>query len=77
MKIRVWCRSSYRADQEPTAVSLGGERLDVLEHLDAWQGPDHRYFKIRVAGDVILIVRNDLDTGDWELTMYDGSLASG
>ncbi len=76
MKIRVWCHSSHRGDQEPIALSLGGERLEVVELLDAWQGPDHRYFKVRVARGAVFIVRNDLDTGAWELTMYDGSLGS-
>ncbi len=57
-------------------MSLGHRRLDVVEVLDEWQGSDHRYFKVRVASGVVLIVRQNTDTGDWALTMYDGSVSS-
>jgi len=35
-----------------------------------WLAPDHRYFKLR-ASDGIYILRNDVTSGSWELTMFE------
>jgi hypothetical protein len=41
-----------------------------MEVLDRWLAPDHRYFKLR-APDGIYIVRHDVTTQDWELTLFE------
>jgi hypothetical protein len=43
----------------------------VAEVLDAWLAPDHRYFKVRGDNGAYYILRNDVVTGRWELTMFD------
>src|SRR3990172_8235944 len=48
MKIRVECHAGYRGDEEPRAVWLGERRFEVVELLDRWLHPQHRYFKVRV-----------------------------
>jgi hypothetical protein len=45
----------------------------VAEVLDAWLAPDHRYFKVRGDDGARYILRNDVLTGRWELTMFDRS----
>jgi hypothetical protein len=49
----------------------------VAEVLDAWLAPDHRYFKVRGANGAYYILRNDVLTGRWELTMFDRTGAIG
>jgi hypothetical protein len=43
----------------------------VVEILDRWLAPDHRYFKVRGDDGAIYIIRHDVAGGYWELTMFD------
>jgi len=42
----------------------------VQQVLDRWLAPDHRSFTVR-TGDGIYILRNDVTSGGWELTMFE------
>jgi hypothetical protein len=44
--------------------------IEVTEVLDRWLAPDHRYFKLRTAGGEIYILRQDVMSGAWELTLF-------
>ena len=39
--------------------------------VDAWLAPDHQYFKVRGDNGACYILRNDVMTARWELTMFD------
>lgn len=67
MKIRVECHAGYRAEEEPRAFYLGERRFEVLEVLDRWLDPLHRYFKVQADDGRKFILRHDTDSGDWEL----------
>ena len=67
MKIRVECHAGYRGEEEPRAFTLDTRRLEVLEILDRWLSPGHRYFKVKAADGRSLILRHDIASGDWEL----------
>ena len=45
-------------------------RIDVVDILDRWLAPDHRYFKLRGDDGDVYIVRNDSESHAWELTMF-------
>jgi len=49
---------------------LGDSTFEVAEVLDRWLAPDHRYFKIRTADEDTYILRQDTESGDWELVFY-------
>jgi hypothetical protein len=68
--IDVECYAGSRADERPVRFRLGNRMLDVDEIVDRWLAPDHRYFKVRASGD-IYILRNDVMSGLWELTMFE------
>jgi hypothetical protein len=70
MRIGVDCYAGYRGEQTPRALVIDGERVDVHEVVDQWLAPDHRYFKLRGAAGHTYIVRHDVNTDCWELTMY-------
>jgi hypothetical protein len=67
--IQVECYAGSRGDERPVRFRLADQMLDIDEILDRWLAPDHRYFKVRAKGD-IYILRNDVTSGGWELTMF-------
>ncbi len=79
MRIAVECYSGYRGEQEPRAFTLGERRFEVRELVDRWLHPAHRYFKVRVDDGRQFILRQDGDSGEWELAglVGPGSTVSG
>jgi len=47
MALHVECSSGYKADQEPRAFVLDGDRRVVLGIADRWYDPDASYYKVR------------------------------
>ncbi len=68
--ISVDCYAGYRGEESPVRFRLGEQVVDVIEVLDRWLAPDHRYFKVRAA-DGIYILRDDIGSGRWELTRFE------
>jgi hypothetical protein len=75
MKIRVECYSGYRGEEEPRAFTLGRTRFSVLEIVDRWMAPDHRYFKVRADDGRMLVLRHDTGSNHWELAALVGRRA--
>ncbi len=50
---------------------MGRRRGEAARVIDRWLAPDHRYFK--VAGDdrATYILRHDVATARWELTLFE------
>lgn len=67
------CYAGYRGEQEPLRFYLGERQVQVLEILDRWLSPDHRYFKLRGDDQCIYILRHDCQKGGWELTHFNRS----
>jgi hypothetical protein len=72
MNIRVECYAGHRGEAEPRSFILGETRFAVLEILDRWLEPGHRYFKVRVADGRRFILRHDSRSGEWELAALVG-----
>ena len=70
MNIRVECYAGYRGEETPRAFWLGENRLEVKEVLDRWLAPDHRYFKVQADDNDIYILRHEVQSDDWELTLF-------
>jgi hypothetical protein len=68
--LRVECYAGHRGEQTPRVIALGERRIEVAEVLDQWLAPDHRYFKVKDAAGDVYIVRHDVASGEWELTMF-------
>jgi hypothetical protein len=71
MHIVVECYAGWRGEQTPRAFVIDGRRVQVVEEIDRWLAPDHRYFKLRGDDAATYILRHDVATGDWELTVYE------
>ena len=65
-RLKVTSYSGYRGEQEPRALSLEGECLEVAEILRRWTSPDGRYFEVRTSDGRVILLRSDADQG-WSL----------
>ncbi|MDH3473831.1 MAG: hypothetical protein OEM59_09060 [Rhodospirillales bacterium] len=77
MKIRVECYAGHRGDETPRRIVFDARAVEVAEVIDRWLGADHRYFKVLGADQATYILRQDMPTLSWELTMYERPTAAG
>ena len=77
LEIKVECYAGHRGAGTPRRFSFDHRSIDVAEVLDAWSAPDHRYFKVHGNNGACYILRNDVMTTRWELTMFDRTGAIG
>jgi hypothetical protein len=64
------CYAGYRGEEEPRGFLLGEQRVEVVEILDRWMEPDHRYFKVRGDDGGQYVLRHDVRSGSWDLTQF-------
>ena len=69
--ILVECYSGYRGEETPRRFWLGKNRIEIREVIDRWIGPDHRYFKVLGDEGSVYILRFDVESVRWELTLFD------
>jgi hypothetical protein len=67
MDLKVDCHAGYRADETPRGLELEGWRVEVVEVIDRWLGPDHRHFELRGDDGAVYLVRHDEAADRWEL----------
>jgi hypothetical protein len=70
--IRVDCYAGYRGEQTPQRFFLGERSIEVVQVIDQWLAPDHRYFKVEGPDGAVYILRHDTPTNRWALVMYEG-----
>lgn len=69
--IKVECYAGYRGEETPTRFYLGKRCVQVIDVLDRWLDPAHRYFKLRGDDKGIYILRHSTGEDSWELTLFD------
>jgi len=70
LRVRVECYAGHRAEETPRRVWFGHRTVEVVDIIDRWLSPDHRYFKVRGHDEAVYILRHDEPTGRWELVFY-------
>jgi hypothetical protein len=70
LDIQVDCYSGYRGEETPRRIQIGKRCITVVEILDRWLSPDHRYFKILGDDQALYIIRHDEATASWQLTFF-------
>ena len=65
--LQVECYAGHRGEQTPRRFTLGERRIEVVEVVDAWLGPDHRYFKVTGDDGFTYLLRHDVYGDDWRL----------
>jgi hypothetical protein len=70
MKLKVECYAGYRGEEEPVTFLLGERRIEVIQIVDRWLSPEHRYFKVQADDGGTYILRHDEPSGRWDLTLF-------
>ncbi|MFQ5581886.1 MAG: hypothetical protein ACE5F3_04560 [Mariprofundaceae bacterium] len=70
-EIRVECYAGYKGEQTPCRFFIDTQKVEVIEVVDSWLAPDHHYFKVRGDDAYIYILRHDISSDHWEITMYE------
>lgn len=77
MEIRVECYAGSRGDETPRRIFFDERAVSVVEVIDQWLGSDHRYFKVLGSDNATYILRQDIPTHRWDMTLYQRSPAAG
>ncbi|HEU4619839.1 MAG TPA: hypothetical protein VFV10_17505 [Gammaproteobacteria bacterium] len=70
LTLRVVCYAGYRGEETPERFFIGERGVEVVDVLDRWLAPDHRYFKCLGSDGDIYILRHDTLKETWELTLF-------
>jgi hypothetical protein len=68
MHIQVEPHADLRA--APRSLYRGERRIDIIEIMDQWYGPDYRYVKVIGHDSSVYILRLDEINDQWELIMF-------
>ncbi len=68
--LSVECYAGYRGEQTPLRFFIGAREVQVVELLDCWLSPGHRYFKVKGDDEGVYILRHDATAMVWELTHF-------
>jgi hypothetical protein len=72
--LRVECYAGYRGEETPRRFCLAGRTMEVADIVDRWLAPEHRYFKVRGSDGATYILRQDMNSLRWDLTMFDSGV---
>jgi hypothetical protein len=70
MHVRVECYSGHRGEETPRRLFLGRKAVQVVDVVDRWLAPDHRYFKVLGDDGGTYILRHDGRSGQWDMTLF-------
>ena len=70
---RVECYCGYRAEESPRRFFIGKRAIDVIDVIDRWLAPKHRYFKVRGDDGGIYILRYDAKFDQWDMILFDSN----
>lgn len=68
--MKVECYAGHRGEETPRRFYLGKRSIEVMEILDRWLDPAHRYFKLRGDDGGIYILRYSTSKDTWEMTLF-------
>jgi hypothetical protein len=75
--VDVECHAGYRGEETPRRFRLRERQVEIAEIIDSWLAPDHRYFKVQDTQSDLYILRNDVASDRWELTLFRRSANGG
>jgi hypothetical protein len=68
--MRIQIESYADRTTAPRSLTWGERRIEIIEIMDQWHGPDYLYVKVRGHDGSVCILRFD-EIGDrWELIMF-------
>ena len=70
LSIRVECYAGYQGEETPRRFFMGERRIEVVDVVDRWLAPNHRYFKVKGDDGDLYVIRYDTVLNAWELTVF-------
>jgi hypothetical protein len=70
LSIRVLC-DPMPPEKAPRCFYIGARKVEILDVVDRWLETEHGYFKVFGDDGGTYIIKNNVLSGDWELTLYD------
>jgi hypothetical protein len=67
----VECYAGYRGEETPRRIDFGSRSVTVVEVVDGWLSPDHRYFKVQCDDGASYVLRHDTNTQTWEVILFE------
>lgn len=67
MRVRVECYAGYQGEQEPRAIYVDGERLEIVTIAARWREPDDALFRVRANDGHTYVLRHSMIDDAWEL----------
>ena len=74
LTVHVECYAGYRGEETPRRFALGDRHVEVVDVIDRWLAPDHRYFKIKGDDGDTYTFRHDVLCDCWELTVFESGM---
>jgi len=68
--MKVECYAGYRGEETPKCFYLDKRCVEVMDVLDRWLDPAHRYFKLRGDDNAIYILRHSTSEDTWEMILF-------
>ncbi len=69
--MRLQVETTHEAGRElPLAFHFNGRRVEVVNVIDQWFGPDYRYCKLKGDDGAVYILRVVEHCSDWQLTLF-------
>ena len=75
MRIQIEPHADLRA--APRSLFRGERRIDIIEIMDQWYGPDYRYVKVRAHDSGMYILRFGESRDECEIIMFSSARAQG
>ena len=67
--VAVECYAGHRGEETPRRFVLAGRTVELTGVLDRWLAPDHRYFKVLGDDGYCYVLRHDVVSDTWEITL--------
>lgn len=64
------CTVDATGEPTPCRFAFGERWIEVVEVIDRWLDVDHGYYKLRGSDGARYILRHDVESGQWELTLF-------
>jgi hypothetical protein len=71
LNVNVDCYAGHRGEETPRSIRFDARTVEVVEVVDRWLAPDHRYFKVKGDDGATYILRHGVAEGTWEITHFD------
>jgi len=65
----------HGGEDTPQRIWLGRRAVCVVDVIDRWLAPDHRYFKVKGDDGATYILRHDVRGDAWELVLFESGFA--